>query len=632
MAFKTFKIYKGKVLSMDETINKLAGFGYTLCGEVMQQGDMKKTGDVLDVFCSGFDFPVRVQWEWDKVVKMASFDPVNYIFFSEHDILFILPVFERKKLSYLYEEQPLEGKLDLGKGDLVVHVSYGIGRYLGKKRLETKKGKKVCLEIEYRNQEKLYVPVEKSHFVQKYINLGGRTPRLSQLGSKEWHSIKERAKKSIHKYAVSLVRDQALRQILGGHSFSKDTEWQKDFEDTFEYEETQDQQITLQQVKEDMENRRAMDRLICGDVGYGKTEVAMRAAFKAVMDSKQVIFLVPTTILAEQHYYNFKERLEKFPVRVEMLSRFRNRSEQKQIVKNFKNGFIDVIIGTHRLLSKDFGIKDLGLFIIDEEQRFGVKQKSKIRNIKVGVDVITLTATPIPRTLYMGLTEIKDISIIKTPPKDRLAVKTYVKGFNKDIVQEAILNEYKRSGQVYFIENRIKDLFKTKSMLKKILPGSMRIGTAFGRMPASKLEQAMIDFKNKKVDCLISTAIIESGIDIPTANTLIVNNAHMFGLSDLHQLRGRVGRFNVQAYAYFLLPRGIKLSQQARRRIEAITEYAQLGAGFDLAMKDLEIRGAGNILGEQQHGFVWQIGLDLYCRLLRIEAQALRKQYKINKN
>lgn len=617
-------------MSMDQAVESLTSLGYTLSPGISEEGDMRKKGDVLDVFCVSFDFPVRIEWEWDTVKRIRGFDPVNFTFFQEHEILIVLPRFKTKKQRYLYSEQPLQGKLDLKKGDLVVHVSYGIGKYKGRKKLETKKGLRWCLELEYRDNEKLFVPLEKAHFVQKYVNLGGRMPPLSRLGTKEWKSAKQRAQKSIKAYAIKLVRAQAEREILGGHKFSKDTAWQKQFEDIFKYELTSNQKAALKDVKKDMESSKVTDRLICGDVGYGKTEVAMRAAFKAVMDYKQVAFLVPTTILAEQHYYNFKKRLEKFPVKVEMLSRFRTPKQQKKILEMLKNGELDVVIGTHRLLSKQVKFKDLGLFIIDDEQRFGVRQKEKIREMKVGVDVITLTATPIPRTLYMSLTGIKRISIIKTPPKQRLAVKTFVTDFKKKTIKEAIAKEHKRGGQVYFIENRIKNLDIIKSMLEKEAPSSMKIGVAYGRMNSADLEKIVLDFINKRIDCLLSTAIIESGIDIPQANTLIVNNAHMFGLADLHQLRGRVGRFNIQAYAYFLLPPKIHLPDAAKHRIEAIKEYSYLGAGFDVAMRDLEIRGAGNILGEQQHGCVWQIGLDLYCRILRIEVENIRSQYKIN--
>ena len=631
MGLESLKIYKGKSIPLEEIVGKLVELGYTPSKVLSGEGDFRRRGEVLDVYCVGFEYPVRIEWDWEKVSKIRSFDPDNLIFFEEHQILIVLPKFDKKisRFGY-YEEIPLEVSLNLKKGDYIVHINYGIGKYLGKRYLDTPGGKKEFLEIEYENKEKLFLPLEKVHLIQKYLNLGGRSPKLSRLGSKEWLSVKERAKKSIRRYAWELLREQALREIIGGYSFCKDSPWQKEFEKDFPYQETPDQIKTLEEVKEDMEANKAMDRLICGDVGYGKTEVAMRAAFKAVMDSKQVAFLVPTTILAEQHYQNFLNRTKKFPIRVEMLSRFVPNSHQKKIIEDTRKGLVDIIIGTHKLLSSDVKFKDLGLLIIDEEQRFGVKQKEKIKKMKIGVDVLTLTATPIPRTLYMGLAGVRAISTIKTPPKERLSVKTYVEEFNKDSIRKAILREYNRRGQVFFIENRIEDLKKIEAILRSILPSYVKIGVAFGKMPPYQLEKVMLSFINSEIDCLLSTAIVESGIDIPKANTLIVNNAHKFGLADLHQLRGRVGRLNIQAYAYFLIPKKEKISKEAKRRLEAIREYSHLGAGFKLAMQDLEIRGAGNILGEEQHGFIWQIGLDLYCRLLKAQIEELRQALKIS--
>ncbi|MFC1514394.1 DEAD/DEAH box helicase [Candidatus Omnitrophota bacterium] len=629
MVFKTFKIYRGKTLSLDEAVAELVALGYNPCGRIEEEGDFRRAGEVLDIFCVSFEYPVRVEWEWDRVKRIRTFDPENLIFFQDHDILMILPRPKKKYTSYLYEEGPLQGTLDLKKGDHIVHINYGVGRYCGRQIMDTGSGRKDCLELVYANDEKLFVPMDKSHLIQRYVNLGGRNPKLSRLGTKEWLTIKERARRSIRKYALEMVREQALREVLGGFSFGPDNEWQEQFNDTFAYEATPDQAKAMESVKQDMEEATSMDRLICGDVGYGKTEVAMRASFKAVMAQKQVAFLVPTTILAEQHYQNFKTRLEKFPLRVEMLSRFRTPLEQRQIVDEVKKGLVDIVIGTHRLLSGDVLFKDLGLLVIDEEQRFGVRQKARIRKLKSGVDVITLTATPIPRTLYMGLTGIKSISIIKTPPKERLSVESRVALFDKKLVKEAILREYNRGGQVFFIENRIKDLGKIKAILTQILPEEISLGVAFGRMSPKALEKVMVDFIHKRIDCLISTAIIESGIDIPSANTLIINNAHRFGLADLHQLRGRVGRCDLQAYAYFLVPKGKVLPKEASTRLEAIREYSYLGAGFDLAMQDLELRGAGNLLGEQQHGFIWQVGLDLYCRLLKMEVEGLKEQFKL---
>jgi len=409
-----------------------------------------------------------------------------------------------------------------------------------------------------------------------------------------------------------------MRLAGEGFKFSPDTEWQSDFEKTFPYQETPDQIKATAEVKQDMESGKPMDRLLCGDVGYGKTEVAMRAAFKAVMDSKQVAYLVPTTILAEQHYKNFISRLKKFPVKVEMLSRFKTGTEQNGIIKGLSSGNVDIVIGTHRLLSPDVSFKNLGLVIVDEEQRFGVKAKEQLKKIKATIDVLVLTATPIPRTLYMSLMGAKDFSVINTPPQNRLPIKTVVVEYDADLVAQAIKRELNRKGQVFFLHNRIFDLEKVRDRIAKSLGGSnARIAIAHGQMPAKQLEQVMSDFISGSIDVLVSTMIIESGIDIPNANTIIVNNAHNFGLADLHQLRGRVGRFNRLAYAYFLVSQSEVLDSVARKRLVAIEEHSGLGSGFNIAMEDLEIRGAGNLLGQEQHGFIAAVGFDLYCRLLK---------------
>jgi transcription-repair coupling factor (superfamily II helicase) len=402
-----------------------------------------------------------------------------------------------------------------------------------------------------------------------------------------------------------------------GFAYSKDKDWQRDFESTFPYQETPDQIKTTLEVKQDMELGKPMDRLLCGDVGYGKTEVAMRAAFKAVMDNKQVAYLVPTTILAEQHYQNFSNRLKDFPINLQILCRFRTDAEQHKIIEGLADGTVDIVIGTHRLLSEDVTFKDLGLVIIDEEQRFGVRHKEKLKKLRLTTDVLTLTATPIPRTLYMSLMGAKELSVINTPPQNRLPIKTVVVEYDEDLVRQAILKELNRKGQVFFIHNRVLDIEKVKDRLARQLPPQVRLAVAHGQMASRVLEKVMCDFLAGQIDCLFCTMIIESGIDIPNANTIIVNNAHTFGLSDLHQLRGRVGRFNVPAYAYLMIPRNEVLELDARKRLNAIQEYAHLGAGFNIAMEDLEIRGAGNLLGIEQHGFIAAVGFDLYCRLLR---------------
>ena len=474
------------------------------------------------------------------------------------------------------------------------------------------------------------MPAESMHLVQKYIAFQIRKPKLYRLGSKEWENTKKKARQGIQKLAWDLLALQALRMGSQRPGYSKDTDWQGEFEGTFPFEETPDQIKAANEVKRDMEMGKPMDRLLCGDVGYGKTEVAMRAAFKAVMDNKQVAYLVPTTILAEQHYHNFGGRLKKFPVNIELLCRFKTDSEQKTIIRGLKEGSIDIVIGTHRLLSEDVSFKDLGLVIIDEEQRFGVKAKEKLKKLRLVTDVLTLTATPIPRTLYMSLMGAKDLSVINTPPQNRLPIKTIVVEYDEDLIRQAVMREINRGGQVFFLHNRIKDIEKVKQKLSRILPPGVRMEIGHGKMHPKLLEKVMFDFLEGKINCLISTMIIESGIDVPNANTIIIDNAKMFGLSDLHQLRGRVGRFDKPAYAYFMLPKKELLDSAARKRLNAIQEYAHLGAGFNIAMEDLEIRGAGNLLGVQQHGFIAAVGFDLYCRLLREAISGFKQAGALN--
>jgi transcription-repair coupling factor (superfamily II helicase) len=433
------------------------------------------------------------------------------------------------------------------------------------------------------------------------------------------------------KLALELITLEAMRRSVKGFAYSADSDWQEKFEASFPYRETDDQVKAVAQVKADMELGKPMDRLLCGDVGYGKTEVAMRAAFKAVMDGRQVAYLVPTTILAEQHYQNFSSRLKDFPFNVRVLSRFRSRGEQHKIIEEISGGGADIVIGTHRLLSPDVRFKNLGLLIIDEEQRFGVKAKEKLKMYRVTADVLTLTATPIPRTLYMSLMNVKELSVINTPPQNRLPVNTVVVKYDEDLVRQAITRELNRKGQVYFVHNRIKDLLRLKERISVGLPASARSAVAHGRMAAPELEAVMSEFFAGRIDILFCTMIIETGIDIPNVNTIIINNAHTFGLSDLHQLRGRVGRFDRPAFAYLLLPRTDAMNTEGLKRVKAIERYTHLGAGFNIAMEDMEIRGAGNVLGFEQHGFIAAVGFDLYCRLLR-EAIAAYKKAGVEEN
>ncbi|MCM8792061.1 MAG: transcription-repair coupling factor [Candidatus Omnitrophica bacterium] len=626
--FRFLKLYKLEEMDLKSLISELTKFGYKRNHRVYAEGDFASRGGIVDIYPLTFEYPIRIEFDGNLISSIKSFDNISGKPLFEHSIVIVLPVGKSTitKFLHYHQEFPLDNLLDLEIGDYVVHIHHGIGRFLGIDKINIENQYKEHLIIEYEAGEKLYVPIDQIHLVQKYFCLGRSKPRkLSRLGTREWIRIKERVKKGINSFAWELLTMQAARISSKGFKFSKDNEWQKEFESTFPYKETPDQIKATEEVKADMEKDIPMDRLICGDVGYGKTEVALRAAFKAVQDFKQVAFLVPTTILAEQHYQNFISRLKNFPIRVEMLSRFKTKRQQNDILKDLNEGRVDIIIGTHRLLGDDVKFKDLGLLIIDEEQRFGVKAKEKLKMLKINTDVLTLTATPIPRTLYMGLMGIKDISIIQTPPPNRLPIETYVVEYDIDLIRQAILREYQRRGQVYFVHNRITDIQKIKEKIASVLPSHIRIGVAHGKMPALILEKIILDFFKGKLDVLISTNIIESGLDIPNANTLIVNNAYDFGLADLHQLRGRVGRFERKAYAYFLIPKDRILSSEAKRRLQIMQSFVELGCGFKIAMQDLQMRGAGNILGYQQHGFVVAVGFDLYCRLLRETVANLKK-------
>ena len=504
---------------------------------------------------------------------------------------------------------------ELKPGDYVVHANHGIGVYKGIKQMAAGGTTRDYLDIVYDKGDKLYVPVDQLDLVQKYIGSEGNSPKINKLGGAEWQKAKAKARKSINEIAQDLVKLYAARATLKGHSFGKDTEWQRQFEDEFPYEETPDQLASLEEIKRDMESDKPMDRLLCGDVGYGKTEVAIRAAFKAVMDGKQVAFLVPTTILADQHYNNFIKRFSDFPIKIDMISRFRTPKQQKATLQALKEGNVDILIGTHRLVSKDIVFKDLGLLIVDEEQRFGVAQKEKIKGMKKNVDVLTLSATPIPRTLHMSLTGVRDISVIETPPEGRYPIQTYVVEQNDQLIRDAILREIGRGGQVYFVYNRVESIDSMANYIRDLVP-ECKVGIMHGQMTEKELETEMIAFMNKEYDVLVCTTIIETGIDISNVNTMIVHNADKMGLSQLYQLRGRVGRANRIAYAYFIYTKDKILTEVAEKRLKALKDFTELGSGFKIAMRDLEIRGAGNMMGSSQHGHMASIGYDLYCRML----------------
>ena len=512
---------------------------------------------------------------------------------------------------------------EISIGDYVVHVEHGIAKFLGTQKRNENENE--FLILQYAQGDKLYVPMDHLDRVAPYFAPMEASPSLTRLGTQEWSRAKNRVEKSTKELAAELLRLYAQRELVKGHSMQSDTKWQIQLEESFPYEETDDQLTTISEVKEDMESLRPMDRLICGDVGYGKTEIAIRAAFKAVMDNKQVAVLVPTTVLAQQHYKTFSERLKSFPCTVTALSRFRTKAEQKQILEKINNGKIDICVGTHRLVQKDVKFKDLGLIIIDEEQRFGVSHKEKFKQLRKEVDILTLTATPIPRTLHMSLAGVRDMSTITTAPEERLPIKTFVSEFSDDLIREAILRELDRQGQIYFLHNRVNNIEYIAEYLSDLVPNA-QIGIAHGQMTEKELEKVMISFSEGLIDVLVCTTIIESGLDIPNANTLIINRADTFGLAQLYQLRGRIGRSSKRGYSYLLIPRRQSISETAEKRLKAMLSATELGSGFKIAMKDLEIRGAGNILGSEQSGHIHTVGYDLYTRLLSAAVEDLRKE------
>ncbi len=522
---------------------------------------------------------------------------------------------KKKRTSSTFRQGEKIVFADLKQGDFVVHRTQGIGQFVGVNTIEADGVIKDYIKIKYKNEDMLYVPTNNLDNVRKYIGGGDTAPKLNRLGSKEWSNTKNRVKNNLREVAKDLIELYAKRQKMKGFAFSKDTDWQRQFEDEFPYQETDDQLRCIEEVKKDMETPRPMDRLLCGDVGYGKTEVAIRAAFKAVMDHKQVAYLVPTTVLANQQYEGFKKRMENFAVNVELLNRFRTKKEQSEVVKKLKLGEIDVVIGTHRLLSQDVEFKDLGLLIIDEEHRFGVKDKEKIKKLKTSVDVLTMTATPIPRTLHMSILGVRDMSVIYEPPQNRRPVQTYVLEYDAEVVKEAITKELERNGQVFYLYNNVENIAKKAMDIGELVPEA-KVEFAHGKMTGREIEDIMERFINGEINVLVCTTILESGIDIPNANTIIVENADRLGLAQLYQIRGRVGRSDRQAYAYVTYKRDKLLSEVADKRLKAIREFTEFGSGFKIAMRDLEIRGAGSLLGEIQHGHMEQVGYDTYCNLL----------------
>lgn len=562
----------------------------------------------------------EIMVSFGHVAEGYEYPMLKFMVISETDIF---GQKKKKRKRKVYEGQKIQSFSELKVGDYVVHENHGLGIYQGIEKVDIDRVSKDYMKIAYAAGGNLYIPATQLDLIQKYASSDAKKPKLNRLGTQEWTKTKTRVRGAVKEIAKDLVELYAVRQDQKGFEYGPDTVWQKEFEEMFPFEETEDQQLAIEATKKDMESTRIMDRLICGDVGYGKTEIAIRAAFKAVQEDKQVVYLVPTTILAQQHYNTFSQRMKDFPVRVDLMCRFRTPAQQRKTVEDLKKGLVDIVIGTHRLLSKDVEFKDLGLLIIDEEQRFGVQHKEKIKKLKENVDVLTLTATPIPRTLHMSLIGIRDMSVLEEPPQDRMPIQTYVMEYNDEMVREAIQRELSRQGQVYYVYNRVEDIVDVTAKIQKLVPEAS-IAFAHGQMNEHELEKIMYDFINGDIDVLVSTTIIETGLDISNVNTMIIHDADRLGLSQLYQLRGRVGRSNRMAYAFLLYKRDKMLKEIAEKRLAAIREFTDLGSGFKIAMRDLEIRGAGNLLGAEQHGHMEAVGYDLYCKMLNEAVKHLK--------
>ncbi len=576
-----------------------------------------------DIKDGGELMPGYTEVVWGDLQEGFAYPDIRYVLITESDMFGAVKKKKKKRREAAQNGVRISGLNELSPGDYVVHESHGIGIYRGIEHIERDGAGKDYIKIEYADGGNLYLPATKLELVQKYSGSDGRKPRINKLGGTEWQKTRTRVSHAVGDMAKELIELYAKRFSETGFRYGRDTVWQKEFEELFPYDETEDQLSAIDAVKADMESGRIMDRLVCGDVGYGKTEIALRAAFKAVQDGKQVAFLVPTTILAQQHFNTFKTRMRSFPVNIEMMSRFRTAAENKKTAQKLKSGAVDIVIGTHRILSKDVAFKDLGLLIIDEEQRFGVANKEKIKQLKSNVDVLTLTATPIPRTLHMSLAGIRDLSILEEPPIDRVPVQTYVMEYNEELVREAVNREIQRGGQVFYVYNKVKGIDERTDRLRKLLP-DIRIEFAHGKMHEHELEKIMMGFMTGEIDMLVSTTIIETGLDIPNANTLIIEGAERMGLSQLYQIRGRVGRSDRTAYAFLMYKKDRILSEEAEKRLKTIREFTELGSGIKIAMRDLEIRGAGNVLGAEQHGQMEAVGYELYCKLLRQAIRLLR--------
>jgi len=624
---KSLQSFQGRIKNVREELSRRIGSGWRIIMTTSFEGQARRLFDLFNEFNPNPDFS---NYNHDCVFNIilsplnngVELHDIKTLILTDHDIF---GKSYRKRKSFKRKgSRPIESFLELKPGDYVVHINHGIGIFNKIERMSAGGVERDFILIQYEGEDKLYVSLDQISLVQKYIGLEGKKPRIDSLGKKSaWNRIRDRVRESVEEIAKELIKIYSQRSALKGFRFPPDTQWQEEFESLFEFEETPDQLTAIEDVKDDMESDKPMDRLVCGDVGFGKTEVAIRASFKSVMAGKQVAILVPTTILAMQHFETFKKRFQGYPINIEMISRFRTKGEIIKVKQKLKEAEVDIVIGTHALLSADVKIKNFGLLIIDEEQRFGVKHKEQLKKFRTTVDVLTLSATPIPRTLHISMSGIRDLSIIATPPESRQSIETYVLEDNADILREAILSEIGRGGQVFFVYNRVQTIETQMIMLQKLVPEAT-FCIAHGQMHEHELEDIMIDFMEKKYDVLISTTIIESGLDMPNVNTIIINRADTFGLSQLYQLKGRVGRSSRKAYAYLFYPRHTSLTEDAQKRLQVISEYSDLGSGFKIAMKDLEIRGAGNIIGFEQSGNIMDVGFDLYCQMLEDEIKILK--------
>jgi transcription-repair coupling factor (superfamily II helicase) len=633
-----FSISQNQKITPSALSRKLGEFGYESVGtdNVYQQGQFSKRGGVVDLWLERYRIPARIDLIGEKIEAVYLFNSLTQEKVKSLKKIFIVPFKSTPAFAPSWAKKQI-GKSErlflseIERGDLVVHIDHGVGKFLSieYREMEPRVGK-TYLIVEYAKGDRLYVPIEQIERVTKYIGTLGRRPQLSYLGTGAWERTKQKVKESIVNTAKDLLAIYAKRETIKRPKYSPDTPWQKELEDSFEFQETADQVQTASEIKKDLESTKPMDRLLVGDVGFGKTEVAVRTSFKVVQDSYQVAILVPTTVLAEQHYHLFKSRLEHFPVKLEMLSRFRDEREQKKTIEDLKMGKVDVVIGTHRLLSADVEFKNLGLLIIDEEHRFGVAAKEKLKKLRSEVDILSMSATPIPRTLHMALTKIRDVSTLNEPPPGRKSIKTFVGGYDLNKVKEALEDELKRGGQVYYVYNNISGIAGRALQIQNLVPKA-KVIFAHGRMDkqsqklevkSQNLEKVMEEFYSEEADILVCTTIIGSGLDMPNVNTIIIENAQKFGLSDLYQLRGRVGRSERQAYAYLFYPKGFVPRGDSLERLSTMAEASELGSGFKVATKDLEIRGAGNLLGVQQSGSIALVGFELYVQLL---SQAVEK-------